>query len=114
MSPTLRRAFERELVQFAEKSAARELDAAWKCLERAHVLSQGYAVPHVRVHGAMFWLAVRRGDVREILGQIPRLLLAGPASLLGRAPRGNTGGSNVGILTPMAIPSDLEEILRHP
>jgi hypothetical protein len=68
---------------------------------------------NVRVHARMFGFAWRRRDVRELAGQVPRLLLAAPASWTGRAPRGNTGGASVGILTPMEIPPDLEAQLRE-
>ncbi|MDI1477605.1 DUF3703 domain-containing protein [Polyangium sp. y55x31] len=84
-----------------------DMATAWRALERAHILSQAFAVAHTGVHWAMFRFAYRRGDVREMLGQVPRLLLAAPGSLLGRAPLGNTGGANVGIFRPMPIPEDL-------
>jgi hypothetical protein len=100
-----------------ELSRARDLEAtgahaeAWTALERAHVVSQAMAWPHVRVHLRMLGFAWRRRDWREIAGQLPRILLAAPGSLLGRAPRGNTGGARVGIFTPMTIPDDLQRIL---
>jgi len=53
----------------------------------------------------------RRRDRREVLGQLSRIIVAAPGSWLGRAPLGNTGGANVGILTPMSIPDDLQAIL---
>jgi hypothetical protein len=59
----------------------------------------------------MFSFALRRGDLRELLGQLPRLLLAAPGSWTGRAPRGNTGGGDVGIFTPLEIPADLAALL---
>ena len=67
----------------------------WKHLERAHILSQPSAWLHIRTHGAMFAAALRRRDRHEVLGQIFRLLVAGPGSLTGRYPVGNTGGANV-------------------
>lgn len=112
MPPRLREHFERELRQSMEAEARGELDAAWTCLERAHILSQAHTGPHIRVHWKMFAFAWRTDDWRELLGQVPRLLLAGPGSLLGRAPLGNTGGANVGIFTPMPIPDDLQAMLR--
>lgn len=112
MTPRLREHLEAQLRQSVEAEARGELPAAWGLLERAHVLSQAHAGAHLRVHGKMFAFAWRRGDVRELLGQVPRLLLAGPGSLLGRAPRGNTGGARVGIFTPMPIPEDLQALLR--
>lgn len=111
MKPTLRAAFEAELRQAAEAEREGEPPRAWRHLERAHILSQAHAGPHVRVHGLMFAFGWRRGDVRELLGQFARILVAAPGSWLGRAPLGNTGGANVGILTPMPIPEDLRALL---
>lgn len=112
MTPRLSEHFERELHQSREAEARGDLASAWTSLERAHILSQAHAGPHIRVHCAMFTFAWRTRNPRELLGQIPRMLLAGPGSLLGRAPLGNTGGANVGIFTPMPIPEDLQSLLR--
>ena len=112
MSDALRSSFEAELAAAREAEARGEARLAWRLLERAHVLSQAFAAPHLRVHWAMSAFAWRRCDVRELLGQLPRLLLAAPGSWTGRAPRGNTGGSDVGIFTPMEIPQDLQVLLE--
>ncbi|MCY1076844.1 DUF3703 domain-containing protein [Archangium lansingense] len=112
MTPKLREHFERELRQSAEAEARGDLPTAWTLLERAHILSQAHAGPHLWVHWRMFTFAWRRRNMHELLGQVPRLLLAGPGSLLGRAPLGNTGGASVGIFTPMPIPEDLQALLR--
>jgi hypothetical protein len=114
MRPRLREHFEQELRQAVACEMRGELDSAWNHLERAHILSQAHAGPHIQVHWKMFTFAWRTRDVRELLGQLPRILLAGPGSLLGRAPLGNTGGTDVGIFTPMPIPQDLEALLRDP
>ena len=111
MNERLRRAFDAELSAAARAEANDEPRRAWRHLERAHVLSQAHAGPHLRVHGRMFAFAWRSGDPRELLGQLPRLLLAAPGSWTGRAPRGNTGGADVGIFTPMEIPAELEGLL---
>ena len=84
----------------------------WKHLERAHILSQPLAGAHVRTHGAMFAAALRRRERKEVVGQTVRLLVAGPGSLTGRYPVGNTGGADVSALAPMPIPDDLREILE--
>ena len=84
---------------------------AFWLLERAHVLSQGATLEHLRVHSHMLRFALRQGLVREALGQIPRLLLAAPLSLVGLIPTGNTGGSNVSGLRPMPVPADLRQII---
>lgn len=112
MNTKLRAHFSRELVEATQAEGEGDRESAWRHLERAHVLSQAHALPHVGVHLRMLTFAWRRGNVREVLGQLPRLLLAGPGSLLGRAPRGNTGGANVGIFAPMSIPDDLQELLQ--
>jgi len=109
----LRSAFHQELAVARRAEHEGDLRRAWRHLERAHVLSQAHAGPHVRVHGRMFAFAWRRRDLRELLGQLPRLLLAAPGSWTGRAPRGNTGGADVGIFTPMAIPPDLAALLSE-
>ncbi|WP_342380492.1 DUF3703 domain-containing protein [Myxococcus stipitatus] len=111
MRPLLRAAFEHELREALEAEARAEPPRAWRHLERAHVLSQGFAGPHVRVHWRMLGYGWRRRDVKEVWGQLLRVLGAGPASWLGRAPVGNTGGADVGIFTPMPIPDDLRTIL---
>jgi hypothetical protein len=111
--PPVLKHLENELSMAASAEAAGDFPRAWRSLERAHVLSQAYALPHLRVHGAMAAFAWRRADFREVLGQLPRLLLAAPGSWLGRAPLGNTGGANVGIFTPMAIPEDLQRLLEE-
>lgn len=111
MQLRLREAFERELASAARAEAERDAPGAWRHLERAHVLSQAHAGPHVRVHLRMLATAFRRRDLREVAGQLPRILLAAPGSWTGRAPRGNTGGAGVGIFAPMEIPDDLAALL---
>lgn len=66
-------------------------------LEEAHLLSQPFALPHFMVHWEMFKLAFDCRQWNEVLGQIPRLILAMPGSWLGRAPKGNVGSTKMGI-----------------
>ncbi len=101
----------------AEHRAARQARAdgdatgEWHHLERAHILSQPLAVPHMRTHVAMLGYGIRNRDRREVIRQLVRLLDAGPGSAVGRYPLGNTGGANVNAVAPMTIPGDLEGIL---
>jgi FtsP/CotA-like multicopper oxidase with cupredoxin domain len=93
---------------------ARSMDdtpGEWAHLQRAHILSQPLAGSHVRTHAAMFASALRRRDLHEILGQAFRLIVAGPGSLTGRYPVGNTGGADVNAFRPMEIPDDLRVYL---
>jgi hypothetical protein len=88
-----------------------DLAGEWKHLERAHILSQPMVVPHIRTHVAMLGAGLRRHDRREVVGQLLRLVVAGPGSLTGRYPVGNTGGADVSALAPMPIPEDLRPFL---
>lgn len=96
------------------RAAARAGDegAAWALLEEAHVLSQPWARPHVKVHAAMLALGWRTHDRREVAGQLLRIVAAGPGSLTGRYPDGNTGRSSVPATRPMPVPDDLRTLLE--
>lgn len=85
---------------------------AWHHLERAHILGQPFVVQHTQVHWEMLLFGIKIKSVREIAGQIPRLLVGGIKSFIGVIPAGNTGGANVPALKPMEIPDDLKEILN--
>lgn len=85
--------------------------AAWAHLERAHVLAQPAPIAHVGSHVAMLAFAVRTSDRREAVGQVIRVLVAGPASLVGRIPLGNTGRADVPLRQHMAVPDDLAALV---
>jgi len=91
--------------------AAGDSDRAWALLEEAHILSQPAAWPHVRVHGAMIGLAWRQRDRAELRGQLLRLVVAGPGSVAGRYPVGNTGRADVPATQPMPMPAELAQLL---
>ena len=101
-----------------ERAAARaardqhDFPEEWRHLERAHVLSQPIAGPHLETHVAMLSCAFRRRDGHEVAGQLFRLLVAAPGSWTGRYPVGNTGGSDVSAFRPMPIPDDLAALLE--
>src|SRR5688500_15992581 len=100
----------------AQAKAARnrgDFSDEWSRLERAHILSQPMIMPHVRTHLAMISYGLRRRDGREIAGQLLRLILAGPGSLTGRYPVGNTGGANVSAFLPMPVPDDFLILLEN-
>ena len=97
----------------AARAAIREgrTDEAWRLLERTHILSQPWVWPHVRSHLDMLALAVRTRDGHEVLGQLLRIVVAGPGSATGKYPLGNTGRANVPATRPMPVPADLAELL---
>ena len=92
-------------------SFAAEADG-WHHLERAHILAQPWAWDHIRIHAAMLHVALRRRDGIEVRGQLVRLVVAGPGSLVSRYPVGNTGRARVAALAPMPIAdADVREAL---
>ncbi len=105
--------FQVELVQYKTAFEKGEYQIAWRHLERAHILGQAYPVEHTIAHWKMIRFGIAIKNRREVIGQIPRLLVGGVKSFVGKIPVGNTGGANVPPLTPMEIPEDLNEILRR-
>jgi hypothetical protein len=96
-----------ELDRYREARDRRDAAAAWRALERAHILSQPRLLPHLRVHSLMLAFALAGRDAREIVGQLARLLLVPLGAVTGRIPIGNTGRSNVSAFKPMPLPDDL-------
>jgi hypothetical protein len=94
-----------------ELATARSNDRPWPSLERAHLLSQPWAWPHTRVHLAMLRLALTQRDRREVVGQIIRLAVAGPGSLAGKYPAGNTGRSTMRLTETAPLPPDIHDTL---
>lgn len=111
MHKELRTAFEAEFTAGKRMLASGRLDKAFQHFERAHVLGQFYVIPHVRTHIRMLYIGLRKGDFREISGQILRIPLAMIGSALGKVPLGNTGGANVKLTKTMPIPDDLKKFL---
>jgi hypothetical protein len=110
MTSELRTALEDELTHAEQLRRSGDLRGAFRHLERAHILSQRYTGPHVRVHVAMLQVGWARMDLREIVGQLTRILAAALFSRIW-VPIGNTGGANVSALRPMPVPYDLAPLL---
>jgi hypothetical protein len=96
------------------KDAQRQGDAelAFAHLERAHVLGQASTYWHVYVHIKMLLWAVKNSQPVEFFGQVVRIIGAFLLTAIKGVPEGNTGGSNVSLVTPMPIPSELKSILE--
>jgi hypothetical protein len=109
----IRKTINRKLTEAREARMFKDFDRCWSLLEDAHVLSQPWAWLHVRVHGSMFVIAVVQRDVREVRGQLSRIAVAGPGSLSGRYPTGNTGRARVPATQPMPIAGELAEVLQR-
>ncbi len=102
----------RELDMYETALVNGQLVGAWHHLERAHVLGQSWPMEHNRVHWLMLKFGFRIKSQSEILGQIPRLILGGVKSFVGRIPLGNTGGANVPGFQPMPLTGELEVLLK--
>ena len=109
----IRKTINRKLTEAREARMFKDFGGCWILLEDAHVLSQPWAWMHVRVHGSMFVAAVMQRDVREVRGQLSRIAVAGPGSLSGRYPAGNTGRARVPATQPMPIAGELAEVLQR-
>lgn len=94
-----------------EHEGAGRLDAAWACLEAAHVLGQSETRRHVRAHWDMLTFAWRLHDGRELLGQLLRISAAALATWIW-LPAGNTGRANISSLRSMPVPEDLRALLN--
>ena len=112
MPQGLRPHYAHELDLYIKYLNGNDSQLAWRQLERAHILGQPWAVEHTQVHWKMLRFGFRIKNWHEIIGQLPRLLVGGVKSFVGKIPVGNTGGANVPPLTPMEVPEDLKQIMR--
>ncbi len=113
MPASLRPFYQKELNDARNASAQQYYQVSWRHLERAHILGQPYPYEHSAVHWKMLCFGIKLKNFKEVMGQIPRLLVGGVKSFVGKIPVGNTGGANVPPLLPMEIPEDLAEIIRE-
>ncbi len=112
MPKSLRPYFLKELSDYKEAMQAKNLHMAWRHLEKAHIIGQAYPFEHSYVHWKMFLFGIKIKDGKEIVGQIPRLLVGGVKSFVGKIPVGNTGGANVPPLKSLPIEEEVLEVFR--
>lgn len=112
MPDNLKPFYKNELEAFKDNLQQDNLKTAWYHLERAHIIGQKYPYQHTFVHWKMLQFGFKIKSAKEVLGQIPRLLVGGIKSFVGHVPVGNTGGSNVPPLKTMEIPNDIQKILH--
>lgn len=96
-----------EIGQYRMSRQLADHAAAWRALERAHIVSQRFFLPHLAAHWHMLGFALALGDAREAAGQLFRLMLVPLGSLTGRLPIGNTGRARVSAFRAMPLPDDL-------
>jgi hypothetical protein len=111
MPDSLKPFFLKELEIASNYFSTNDFRSSWYHLERAHILGQPYPYQHTLVHWKMLLFGIKIKDTREIVGQIPRLLVGGVKSFVGEIPVGNTGGAKVPPLKTMEIPVELRMII---
>lgn len=102
----------REYEAFRRARHLGDTAAAWRHLERIHIVAQPLPFEHVRAHAIMLRHALAVRDPREAGGQILRLCLAVIGNLAGRLPAGNTGRARTSAFAAMAVPADLEKFVQ--
>jgi hypothetical protein len=71
-----------------------DFETAFRHLERAHVLAQRMTARHTFIHWRMLAAGLRRGDLREVVGQVPRIVASILFSRLW-VPRGKSGRARI-------------------
>lgn len=104
--------FKQELDAYASSLLKGKLQEAWHHLERAHVMGQAFPFQHSYVHWKMLLFGIKIKSTKEVLGQIPRLLVGGVKSFVGKIPVGNTGGANIPPLQSLPIDKDIMELFK--
>ncbi|WP_256259859.1 DUF3703 domain-containing protein [Winogradskyella luteola] len=80
-------------------------------LESAHILGQNHIARHTVSHLWMLYYGIKTKNVKEITGQILRILASLLFTLIW-VPFGNTGGSNVSAIKPMPIRKELQKFFN--
>ena len=110
MPRSLKVYFDAEIKHYEQAYGEKNLQKAWRHLERAHILGQSYPYEHSYAHWKMLLFGCKIKSGKEILGQLPRLLVGGVKSFVGLIPLGNPGGANVHPLQAFPIDKDLKDI----
>lgn len=111
MHMTLQEAIDEAFDQALHELAARRSVEALVWLERAHILTQRRPWLHARAHWLMLQAGWQQGDMREVLGQMPRILAALLFSRIW-VPIGNTGRARVSAFQPMPMSEELRRLLE--
>lgn len=99
-----------EIASYRRALAHLDYPKAWHHLERAHIIGQRYPWPHTETHSLMLYLGFRQKNLKEIRGQILRLILGAPFSLINKIPVGNVGSARVSMVKPQNIPADIQAL----
>lgn len=105
--------YRQEIAHYEACFKAKDFSRAWRHLERAHIIGQAWPYEHSYAHWLMLKFGLAIKNRKEVIGQLPRLLVGGVKSFVGKIPVGNTGGADVNPLQKMEIPEDLKSILAR-
>jgi len=103
-------AYQQEVERADQALQRDDFETTFRHLERAHVLAQRMTGRHTFIHWRMLVAGLRRGDVREVLGQVPRIIASVLFSRIW-IPVGNTGRARVNALKTMPVPEDLRHLV---
>ena len=78
--------YREELLLAKNEFDKKHYQQSWRHLERAHILGQPYPVAHTAVHWEMLKFGIKIKNSKEIIGQLPRLLVGGVKSFVGKIP----------------------------
>lgn len=106
MSEKIKKCIYAEVERAESFVAKNNLGAAFRHLERAHVLGQAITYEHTRVHFLMLKIGWKQKDLREVFGQTFRIIGASTKTPFGIYPTENTGGANVSPFKRMSISDD--------
>lgn len=104
--------YEAEISGYREELRLENFTKAWHHLERAYVIGQAFPFEHSYVHWEMLKFGIRIKSWWEVVGQLPRLLIGGVKSFVGKIPVGNTGGANIPPLKSLPIPPDIQDMFK--
>lgn len=104
---------EKELEESLHYRGKGDVYKEFEYLENAHVIGQESTYYHVYVHWKMLLWGIRQRSIKEVLGQLFRIVGAVTKTAIGLVPKGNTGGSNVSPFQRMPIQPRLAKIIDH-
>ena len=87
MPDGLRPFYRQELSAYRKAMQQGDFPLAWAHLERAHIIGQAYPWEHSYAHWLMLSFGIKIKSLKEVLGQIPRLLVGGVKSFVGKIPK---------------------------
>jgi hypothetical protein len=104
----LKDAFYKELALGKTTLKKNDFTISFYHFENAHILGQKNIIRHTTSHIWMFYYGVQSKNIKEILGQIPRII-ASIVKTLFWVPAGNTGGTNISPIKSIPVRNELKK-----